>query len=98
MLHTLQKQVQKTARYNKLTPAAKAAKKQLGTSGEESINANRSFYRDWLLPKIWEFARFKGWEMSDIDCLGEDGKVPAAGARADDRMCDKTAATARAGA
>ena len=52
MLHTFQKQVQRTARYNKLSAATKKTKKQLGTSGEESINANRGFYRDWLLPKI----------------------------------------------
>jgi len=103
MLHSFQKQVQRTARYNKLTTAAKAAKKQLGTSGEESINANRGFYRDWLLPKIWEFARFKGWAMSDIDCLGKDGRVPTADASAsaanigaDDHIhiCEKVAAPA----
>ena len=52
LLHTFQKQVQRIARYNKLSPEEKKSKKQLGTSGEESINANRGFYCDWLLPKI----------------------------------------------
>jgi len=44
-----------------------------GTWGENSINKNRTFYVTWLLPKLREFGKHKGWILNDILLLGEDG-------------------------
>jgi len=34
------------------------------------IKENKAFYRDWLLPKIENLCRLKGWEIPDISHLG----------------------------
>lgn len=72
-LHVFQKQVQKVAKRNKLSHGEREKKAYKGTAGKESLEKNRYFYTEWLLPKIRRYAHSKGWHLTDVAVLGEDG-------------------------
>ena len=83
-LHVFQKQVQKMAKQSKMTNEERKKKKNNsdkeqedddGTLGKKSLQKNRKFYVEWLLPKIREHAKFMEWNIHDINVLGEDGRM-----------------------
>ena len=76
VLNCYTQQARKAYEYNQLSAIDRAAKSCLNTttcSSPASIEKNKEWYKEWLLPKLKHYGQSKHWEMENISVLGEDG-------------------------